>query len=248
VWKGYRDLKTAGAFHEPPVHNKGVKDMKRFPIIVGVGLVLFLACGPYNTWVREEVVIDLAKRSLQITFADVRPLFADSIKQGWKEIVNFVDSNDRKIDSSHFPYYSRMDTAFLERRENTLNCVMRIGFYCDSVGAGPDWLTWEIFNRVLDDQYPVIKKHGEVLLNVSPMVFDSYDRIETSVRSMRSERNCVLFFPDSLRRVQFTFFYNVDSLRAAAYRGIERKVPAPEKFTNQPYLDLFAKERGKKKR
>ncbi|MBD3241573.1 MAG: hypothetical protein GF331_13370 [Chitinivibrionales bacterium] len=175
---------------------------------VGLAILVGLSCGPYSHISKETVRIDLDSAVVTYTFEDVRPMYADSVEEGWEELMSII-SDTSHVDSSH-GHLTTIGTADLQVIDGKqLNVVLRYEIRNDSTGRPTKGLSWHEAARV---QQNMLVENGEVLLAAKPTVFDcpgeTECRFETTQRIVATENNRLVVFPTSTRRVEYSFVYS----------------------------------------
>lgn len=221
-----------------------------FRFLGAAGTLLFLFCGPYNIWQGEKVRIDLAKKQITITYSDLRPFYPDSAEKGWKEILEFLDSNRKKIDSAGRPFLRQFDTIYFSEEAGKYSVTYVIKITCDTCRNAVWTPGWREFNQACTDfLFEAFPTGSEVVLVYKPLLETRLSKVSCAYPYHSTGQHLVMSLPDSVKTLEFEFSYDIASIlqQINQERMEQKQPPLPAFGTADQYRKYYAAEKKKRK-
>lgn len=198
---------------------RGIRRSTYVRCFLTMAFLVARGCGPYSHWTKETVRIDLDSAVVTYTFTDVRPMYADSVEKGWKELMSIIDERP-KVDTADGGLVTASSSHLEVIDDKRLNVVLRYEILPGQGYVSYNGLTWHSMRNLFGQ---LLVEHGEVVLLAKPAFFDhpgdTSCRLETTHTCLTTQKNHLLVFPDSTRRVEYSFVYSFPESRAT-YREI----------------------------
>lgn len=190
-------------------------------------------CFEHSLPMKQLVTIDLDKKLVTVTLEDLRPVSADKVQDGLAEIDSMIADLRRNkgilmtdtVDNIAVTQTGRFEID----KDGRLSFVYQYQLAQDSSAAaqGESYFSkWRVSNRDLIDILPIaMVSNGEVIVNARPFIYSSANRevpdsltaLSPQCSIVKTGRNSLIVFPDSIRHISYGFDFKWSPHAKAVY-------------------------------